>query len=467
MSHEFCFSLTQEQYDHLTEHLLPTSNKQNVAFVFCGQSNGKSKFKFLAKHIAFVHHDDTAVTNPRLTEWLDHPLSELLAKANEEQLAVVKVCSHPDGPSHFTTADDKIDFDLLPLLAGFKGTISPSASVILLPDGQMFGRVMYALQKYTPMSSINIVGDNLSFWYDKPQTTKADFTASHGQIFGEGTTERLQKLSIAIVGCSGTGSPLAEQLARLGVKKLTLVDDDVIEERNLNRIYGSRMEHATNSEKKVDVIKKHIQSIGLGTNVTAVPHNLWNAESIRAVAECDIVFGCVDTIDGRFLLNKLCTYYLLPYFDIGIRLDASPEDGLIREVCGTIHYLQPKKSSLLSRGLFSLEDVANAGLKRLDPDAYQLELEEGYIRGVQEDRPAVINVNTLGASLAVNEMLSRIHPYREEPNKRFAQVIFSLASMEFITESEDIPCTLFANSAGTGDTSPLLDMPELSVKEVA
>jgi hypothetical protein len=37
-------------------------------------------------------------------------------------------------------------------------------------------------------------------------------------------------------------------------------------------------------------------------------------------------------------------------------------------------------------------------------------LEEGYIRGVAEDRPAVIQLNSLIANLAVNELLARLHP---------------------------------------------------------
>ena len=52
--------------------------------------------------------------------------------------------------------------------------------------------------------------------------------------------------------------------------------------------------------------------MGLGTKVVRRPLNLWNAEVVHTVAQCDIVFGCMDTVDGRYLLNALSSYYAIP-----------------------------------------------------------------------------------------------------------------------------------------------------------
>ena len=40
--------------------------------------------------------------------------------------------------------------------------------------------------------------------------------------------------------------------------------------------------------------------------------NVWDREVVDAVAQCDLVFGCMDTVDGRYLLNALASYYTLP-----------------------------------------------------------------------------------------------------------------------------------------------------------
>ena len=107
---------------------------------------------------------------------------------------------------------------------------------------------------------------------------------------------------------------------------------------------------------KVDVAKRYIEALSLGTEVSAIASNLGTASAVRAIAECDIVFGCMDGAEGRHLLNRIATFYLLPYFDLGVRLDADGCGG-VEQVCGTVHYLQPGGSSLFSRGVFTLEEV--------------------------------------------------------------------------------------------------------------
>jgi len=46
---------------------------------------------------------------------------------------------------------------------------------------------------------------------------------------------RLRRSRVAVIGCGGLGGYLVEQLARLGVGRLAVIDPDVFEEHNLNR----------------------------------------------------------------------------------------------------------------------------------------------------------------------------------------------------------------------------------------
>jgi hypothetical protein len=339
----------------------------------------------------------------------------------------------------------------------------------MLPDGQMFGRILGAGGVTASIAAINVVSDDLDFWYpDAGSITLPSFVASHAQIFDEGTIERLRRLSVAVIGCSGTGIPMVEQLLRLGVGEIVIVDDDRMEDRNVNRILNSTMDDVHEKRLKVDVLGDAIERAGLGTRVIRLAKNLWEPEVVRAVAECDLVFGCMDTVDGRFLLNTLATYYTLAYFDIGARLDAvreGPRKGDIREVCGTINYLQPGRSSLMSHGLFTMKQVAAAGLRRNDPAAHAQQVRDGYVAGAEEHRPAVISVNMLAASLAANELLARLHPFREEPNGNYASVIFSLSSMESIAEPEEGRCEILSKNVGAGDRTPLLGQIELTERK--
>ena len=337
----------------------------------------------------------------------------------------------------------------------------------MLPDGKIFGRSIRPDMSFAPLTLTAIAGANLNFWFDADThgTTAHAYSEAdlkNAQAFGEGTVNLLRHLSIAIVGCSGTGSPVIEQLARLGIGRLVLVDPDVVEDKNLNRIPNSTLDDAQEKRQKVDVLARAIGLMGFNTEVVPIRHNLIDPMVLRMVAECDIVFGCMDGHEGRYFLNKLAAFYLLPYIDIGVRLDADGKGGIDR-ICGSIHFLQPDRSSLLSRRAINLERVRSEGLRRTNPDAYAEQLRAKYILGAQEERPAVISVNMLAASLAVNELLARLHQYRYDDNDNYARFCFELANGIWKRETEEsLPrCDVFARHAGRGDVTPLLDDPNL------
>jgi hypothetical protein len=206
--------------------------------------------------------------------------------------------------------------------------------------------------------------------------------------------------------------------------------------------------------------------MGLKTEVRTFALDLFNRDVLKEVAACDVIFGCMDTVDGRYFLNKLASFYLIPYFDLGVKIEADGFGG-VDQVCGSVHYLKPGGSSLLSRHLFSLEQVRASGLHRTNPIQYKQLLDEGYIKGVQEDRPAVIQLNSLIASLAINELLARLHPFRSDENGEYAVNRISLTHGIFDHESDGLPCPILGRHLGRGDVEPPLDWAELSQNEAS
>ena len=67
----------------------------------------------------------------------------------------------------------------------------------------------------------------------------------------------------------------------------------------------------------------------------------------------------------------------------------------------------------------------------------------------------------LVSSMAVNEMLARIHNYRSEPNETYAISRFSLTDGYFQFEHDGEPDLYLEKFVGRGDILPLLNMPEL------
>jgi hypothetical protein len=358
--------------------------------------------------------------------------------------------------------DDGADYELFESVFGWMDTNDPHASIVMLPSGELFGRAVWPGSCWEPLDLISVGGDDVKLWLPSGENEEtATALIRNEQAFGRGTMNLLRRLRIGVVGCSGTGSPTIEQLARLGVGTLVLVDPQCVEEKNLNRILNSTWRDAIEGQPKVEVLRRAIESIGLGTRVITYQESLSRPHVVRELAGCDVLFGCVDGVDGRHLLNRLATFYSIPYFDVGVRLVADGQGG-VSHICGSVNYLQPDGSSLMSRGLFTDEQVRAEAMRRENPEQFERLRSEGYIAGVDEERPAVLPVNMLFASLAVNEFLARVHDYRHDPNGNYARLMLSLEQVQFYAEQDGEPCPTLARHVGRGDVVPLLDRPTLS-----
>ncbi len=96
----------------------------------------------------------------------------------------------------------------------------------MLPDGKIFGRFVYNDVSFQPINRILIAEDSVQIWDYGNHYEFKDFELRNLQAFGPKTIQQLKKLSAVVVGCSGTGSPVIEQLTRLGIGRLLLIDPD-------------------------------------------------------------------------------------------------------------------------------------------------------------------------------------------------------------------------------------------------
>jgi hypothetical protein len=182
---------------------------------------------------------------------------------------------------------------------------------------------------------------------------------------------------------------------------------------------------------------------------------------VRSLAACDLLFGCVDSADGRDLLNRISTFYLVPLIDVGVRIDAGT-GGTAEQICGAVHFLVPGGSSLLSRGVITAKQVETDGMRRHQPDQHAELVREGYVKGVAVNRPAVVSLNGFIAAHAVNELLARIHGFRRDDLSEFRYQLFDLRDGAWHRIDEGAPCHALGRFAGRGDMLPLLNNPFLS-----
>jgi hypothetical protein len=389
-------------------------------------------------------------------------MPDILSKAERKGLVVLKIHSHPTGYEEFSSTDDESDDRLFPRISEWIGSGFAGVSAVMLPDGRVFARVHQSGTETLPVDSVLVAGPDINYWRHPSygeQSLHAEIFKRTEQAFGKGTTQLLSQLKIGIIGVSGTGSPVVEQLYRLGVGKIVLVDGDVVKEHNLGRIINSTMNDARDRRKKVDVLSEAIGRAGLGTEVEVIQCSILSVDVLKQISTCDILFGCMDSIEGRDLLNKVSSFYCIPYFDLGVKLNADGKGG-VTSIAGAVHYLQPDGSSLLSRGVYNSKKLTDEVLRRTNPEQYKQHVDEGYIKGANEDSPAVISINTLIAGFAVNDFLCRIHPSaRLDDNEEIDCIRVSLTNSFVAYEKEQsVHCPFLTKYAGRGDMLPFLNM---------
>lgn len=101
--------------------------------------------------------------------------------------------------------------------------------------------------------------------------------------------DRLQAAHVAVIGCGSLGSHAAIGLARLGVGRLTLYDDDTVDEVNLP---SQAFVHSDVGEEKVMALATHLSHLAL-VEVSAHPERYGGGELPS------LVVVAVDSLAGR------------------------------------------------------------------------------------------------------------------------------------------------------------------------
>ncbi len=449
----------------LQAHLLPGDGREAAAILICSRISGL-RVKLMAKDVVFVPYAES-VREPDFLSWPSAYVEHALELADKNDFSLVLIHSHPGGLFEFSLQDDRSDQVIIPAIHMARSIHRTGpmfhGSAIMVPGGAVKARLHDSDGRKHPVELVGVYGDDLQFfWHDQSSGQEA---CVRPLAFTSAMTAELGRLSVCIVGISGTGSIVAEQLARLGVGELTLVDFDRVEAKNLNRILNSTCDDAHATRLKVDVVADAIAAHHPHTTVHRIAAGIEDRRSIAAAAEADIVFCCIDREKGRLICDRLASACLIPLFDAGVTIPVgatSKASNAIMGVVGRIDYVQPGGSSLMDRKVYTPQSLRAEELRETAPEAYAKEIENNYLPGTQEEAPAVIAVNMKAASAVVLELLARAYPFRLDGNRLFARTVFCVAGGEEDQEAEDTWKHRDCTFAGTGlSSSPLFGLPIL------
>ena len=126
--------------------------------------------------------------------------------------------------------------------------------------------------------------------------TEGAFSRSSA-LLGEEAMSRLAASRVLVVGVGGVGGWCAEALVRTGVGHITVMDDDVVVESNLNRQCPATV--SAIGRMKVDAMRERLLVINPMADVYARAERFTGEEDIDGY---DVVVDAIDSVDCKAAL---------------------------------------------------------------------------------------------------------------------------------------------------------------------
>ena len=128
--------------------------------------------------------------------------------------------------------------------------------------------------------------------------------------------DKLLKANVIVVGAGALGNEALKLLALMGVGRVHIVDFDTIEISNLTRMVLFNEKDV--GRNKAEVAAERTRQLNPDTEVTYTNGNLEYDLGWGEYKEADVVLGCLDSIDARLSLNRICQMVGVPWVNGGI-----------------------------------------------------------------------------------------------------------------------------------------------------
>lgn len=122
--------------------------------------------------------------------------------------------------------------------------------------------------------------------------------------------EKLHTKKVCIIGSGGLGGYILENLARIGILHITIVDFDVFEASNLNRQLLST--ESVMGIPKTEVAVRRVNTVNSQVKITGLQMKFDETNGEDILKGHDIVMDALDSISTRLLLAEICRKLNIP-----------------------------------------------------------------------------------------------------------------------------------------------------------
>lgn len=438
-------SLEDELAEHFDKHL-----QEDLTFAYWQPSQGARRFTAVLSTLMLPRgreralHGNASFTGEYVSRVLDHV---------PPGFGVAFLHSHPGhGWQDMSLDDEAAERDVLagpvasttglPLLGLTWGMDRSLSARFWLRSGRRHYEKRWA-------ECVRSVGRRLRMTFHpslKPAPTIGPTQLATASVWGKQVQADLARLHVGIVGLGSVGSIVAEALGRIGVGTFTLVDFDVIEDRNLDRTLGAYADDAKRQTPKVDSAERLIRRSHTSATleVKAVNDSVIRPRGWHHALDCDVIFSCVDRPLPRHVLNATSYGHLIPMIDGGILARVS-ELGRLMHLNWRIQTVGPGHSCLYCQNALLRSDVALDRDGMLDnPD---------YMKGLTHDereRYGRRNVFAFSLSVAAHEVMQlaglisgneRVGGIGPQSYHGYPGELYAIESRECVAECDISPLT--------------------------
>lgn len=244
------------------------------------------------------------------------------------------------------------------------GLVVRTEGMLILGSGEFAGRFRGAMPgtgSAEPIARIDLVGAGLHRVQSGQESNDKTVSASSrlrwsrtiGALGGEAVWERLTRLHVGVVGCGRSGSLLAADLARLGVRRLTLIDPDILEMSNLGEMELARLEDV--GQPKARVLATRLRAWDQDMDPLPVEASIGDRAGRRLASDCDVLVCGVDNDSARLLTALTASREHLVHLDVGASIrfpgsEARTDEPGPRSMGADVRLIVPGDGCILCRG---------------------------------------------------------------------------------------------------------------------
>jgi len=126
---------------------------------------------------------------------------------------------------------------------------------------------------------------------------------------------KLRSSTLAIAGVGGVGSSAAYYLARSGIGTIRLIDQDIVEPSNLQRIQSATRQDLY--RPKAEVLSRRLTEFDSSATFDAIVDTITSRNAEELLKGVDLVLDGLDNFRTRYVLNKFSISRQVPYLFAG------------------------------------------------------------------------------------------------------------------------------------------------------